>query len=553
VTKKPATPKKYGQIQRASKGLQKHRRLWVSPKTVELLLVTCLFLFSLALNTSRAVRADYSHDEDQFITSARLLLDEGLLPYRDYPYFHAPYLVFIYALLFAVAGDFNLLAARLFSAFCATASVMLVFWIVLTFFRNHSKKHRFLVAFAIAFLYLPNPLLAATAGIAWNHNLSVLLMLAGLFLALQGLPRKSIGIGYFASGVLLGIAVGVRISSFTIFPAYILALMGLPGKFSWRRFIRLGLLFAAGFCLAMLPLAWFLITSPQQFIFGNFTYAQLNATYRLDIPVAYDGNIPIYGSRSLGDKLAFLWNDVILQPVSLLLGICLIFFGWSILGTHLSPKEAHLSRNILVLSALPLVAVGSFLPTPTWYQYFYAPVPFALPAVALGLSYFTQRPGQLRKWITVLLVQLVLLSNIFVLQDFRRISFLRYVDLWKPLVIHQVGVDIRDLLGAGSRVFTIAPIYPLEAGLQVYAPMATGVFAFRTGSLLDAGERQIQHIISKENLDAYLDADPPDGILVGFDQLLEQPITQYAISRGYSSLALDTRLTLWSRPGLSSK
>jgi hypothetical protein len=116
-----------------------------------------------------------------------------------------------------------------------------------------------------------------------------------------------------------------------------------------------------------------------------------------------------------------------------------------------------------------------------------------------------------------------------------------------------VGVDIRDLLGAGSRVFTIAPIYPLEAGLQVYAPMATGVFAFRTGSLLDAGERQIQHIISKENLDAYLDADPPDGILVGFDQLLEQPITQYAISRGYSSLALDTRLTLWSRPGLSSK
>jgi hypothetical protein len=29
------------------------------------------------LNVSRAVRADYNHDEDQFIASARLLLDEG--------------------------------------------------------------------------------------------------------------------------------------------------------------------------------------------------------------------------------------------------------------------------------------------------------------------------------------------------------------------------------------------------------------------------------------------------------------------------------------------
>jgi 4-amino-4-deoxy-L-arabinose transferase-like glycosyltransferase len=551
VATKQAKPRIIGQTRRASKENLKHRRLWISPKTVELLLVVCLFLFSLALNTSRAVRADYSHDEDQFITSARLLLDEGLLPYHDYPYFHTPYLVFIYALLFAVTGDFNLLAARLFSALCATASVMLVFWIVLYFFRNHSKKLGYLMAFAIVFLYLPNPLLAATAGIAWNHNLSVLLTLAGLFLAVQGLSKKSLGGWYFASGVLLGIAVGVRISSVTILPAYIIALLGLPGKFSWRRFMRLGLLFGAGFCLPLLPLAYFFITSPQQFIFGNFTYARLNATYRLDIPVAYDGKNPIYGSRSLVDKLGFLWNDVILQPGGLLLSICLVFFGWSIIGTHLSRKGTHFSRNILILTSLPLVAVGSFLPTPTWYQYFYTPLPFALLAVALGLTYLTQRPGQLRKWFTVLLVQLALLSNILVLQDFRRMSFLRYVDLWKPLVIHQMGVDIREQLSSSSKVFTVAPLYPLEAGLQVYPPMATGVFAFRTGSLLNAAQRQVQHIISAENLDAYLDSDPPDGILVGFDQVLEEPILQYAISRGYSSRSLDTNLTLWVKPGFS--
>jgi hypothetical protein len=552
MTNKLDTSERTDLVQKASPGTGRPRSQWNALKTIQVILVICLFMFSLALNVSRAVRADYAHDEDQFITSARLLLDEGLLPYRDYPYFHTPYMVFVYALLFSLTGNYNLLAARLFSAICATASVMLVFWMALYFLRKHSKIFRYLVAIGIVFLYLPNPLFAATAGIAWNHNLSVLFMLGSMCLVILGEEKKSLGVWFFAGGLLLGIAVGVRLSSITILPAYILALFWLPGKFSWRRFIRLGLLFGAGFGLALLPLIWFLISSPQQFIFGNFSYAQLNSAYRMDIPVAYDGTIPIYGSRSLADKLGFLWNDVIMQPVSLLLGVCLVFFGWSVLVTHLFRKDVQTFRNILVLTAIPLVAVGSFLPTPTWYQYFYAPVPFALLAITVGFAYLTQGHGQLRNWFALLLIQLVLLSNVLVLQDFRRMSFLRYVDLWKPLVIHQVGIDIRQRIGPGSQVFTISPLYPLEGGLQVYAPMATGVFAFRTGSFLNVEQRQQQHMVSKEDLEAYLDEYPPDGILLGFDQVLEEPIIQFAVGRGYKPQSVDKGLTLWVSPSTGS-
>ncbi len=134
------------------------RGRWDGQRMVQVLLVIFLFLFALALNLSRAVRAEYNHDEDQFIASARLLLDEGLLPYRDYPYFHTPYLVFVYALLFTFTGNYSLLTARIFSAVCATASVMLVFWMVLYFFRNHSLKYRYLAAISILCFYLFNPL-----------------------------------------------------------------------------------------------------------------------------------------------------------------------------------------------------------------------------------------------------------------------------------------------------------------------------------------------------------------------------------------------------------
>lgn len=504
-------------------------------RIAQTLFISCLFLFTLALNVSRAVRADYNHDEDQFIASARLLQDEGLLPYRDYPYFHTPYLIFVYTQLFTLTGSYNLLVARLFSAVCASVTVMLVFGIVLHFFRNHSWVSRWLIAVGIVFLYLPNPLFAATASFSWNHNLSVFLMLGSLWLVVIGSQKKSPGAWLFAGGAFLGIAVGTRVSSITILPAFLLALIWLPGKFSRRRFSCLVLLFGAGFCLALLPLVWFLITARQQFIFGNLGYAQLNSVYRLDVPVAYDGLVPVYGASSLAEKIGFLWNDVIGQPANLLLFACLVFFGWSVLAMHLRRKDEQAFRNVLVFAATLLVAVGSFLPTPSWYQYFYAPVPFALLSIALGLAYLTQGSYETRKWLNLLLIQLVLLTNIFMFHDYRRMSFLRYVDLWKPLVIHRVGMDIRELVGPVGRVFTIAPIYPLEGGLRVYAPMATGVLAFRTGPLLSVEKQKQYGIVSTQNFEAYLDENLPDGILVGSDPTLEEGIIEYAFSRGYKS------------------
>src|SRR5690349_6190270 len=55
-------------------------------------------LLLILLGLSLCKRLD--HDEHQFIASATLLARRGLLPYRDYPYFHMPHMVFIYAALF---------------------------------------------------------------------------------------------------------------------------------------------------------------------------------------------------------------------------------------------------------------------------------------------------------------------------------------------------------------------------------------------------------------------------------------------------------------------
>ncbi|MHC4359168.1 MAG: hypothetical protein ACYSTQ_10270, partial [Planctomycetota bacterium] len=53
-----------------------------------------VLLFSLSMQKGLA------HDEDQFIASGALLAKELILPYKDYPYFHMPNLVFVYGMLF---------------------------------------------------------------------------------------------------------------------------------------------------------------------------------------------------------------------------------------------------------------------------------------------------------------------------------------------------------------------------------------------------------------------------------------------------------------------
>ena len=57
------------------------------------LLLVALFLLSVVRNQN------LNHDEHQFVVSGILRASEGLLPYRDYPYFHMPNLVLVYGII----------------------------------------------------------------------------------------------------------------------------------------------------------------------------------------------------------------------------------------------------------------------------------------------------------------------------------------------------------------------------------------------------------------------------------------------------------------------
>ncbi|MCB0314342.1 MAG: hypothetical protein KDH84_13955, partial [Calditrichaeota bacterium] len=128
--------------------------------------VFLLILFLLLLNLGMEKPLD--HDEHQFVASAALYARDGLLPYRDYPYFHQPYLVFIYGTIFQFS-DRLLFSARLFSILCAFATLTLVFGLFYRRFGREAFPKRFLLAAGGVIMLIGSPLFAHTAGLAWNH------------------------------------------------------------------------------------------------------------------------------------------------------------------------------------------------------------------------------------------------------------------------------------------------------------------------------------------------------------------------------------------------
>jgi 4-amino-4-deoxy-L-arabinose transferase-like glycosyltransferase len=507
-------------------------------------LAAALFGLVFALSFSRAMRAGGNHDEHQFIASAQLLVEHGLLPYRDYAYFHLPNLIFVYGLLFKFT-TYKLLAARLLSAVCVTAMAGLVFYFSMDLFRQASKTMALAAGFGAVFLLLANPLLAYAGTFAWNHSLAMFLALLAAILLWQGARRSRPGWWVLGSGLCLGLAVATRLSFLSALLPFVVGLYFYPGDRPVKRWVGLVVYLSVGFGLAMLPTLLLFAIAPAQFIFGNFTYPNLNTIYRAEIGFFGPPN-----PMTSFEKLAYFGEQILPQPGNLLLFVALLFWGYTSGLVELWRRKRDRFAFIFILLLAPFVGWGALLPTPAWDQYYAAAVPFAVLAIVLGLAALVRRYPAQSGWFLAIFLQMVILANVYQLGDYRRMTFLLHPEAWRPLIFHELGVQVSEL-SQGGKVLTLSPLYPLEGGAPIYAEFATGPFAWRTASWLTPPERSTFKMISEEDLEGLLETQAPSAILVGFEPLLEEPLIEYALAHGYSWVELTPESGLWLSPELT--
>jgi hypothetical protein len=473
-----------------------------------------------------------SHDEHMYVAGGELVARGLGLPYRNFPYLQMPNLVFIYAALFGVS-DYLLLSARLFSTLVSLGSLALVFLLVSDLLGGSSYFARFILAAGSVMLIVNNPIFNYTSGQAWNHDLPMLFCLGAFVLLRRGTLEGGGEKGMIVGGLLAGLAVGTRLLFLLVLPVCIFAIAMPPLRLPGRGQLRLVMLFGAGIVLGLLPSLLMFALAPGQFVYGNFVYHQANGEFweRIGYTRAMD----------LAGKLGYLW-EVVLQPGNLVLALGLLTLGITVVLMKAHRVFAAWREFYLALMVAVALLVGVFVPDPSWYQYYFAPLPF----LVLCIGYCAAALYRARVWSLALFALIVLLSFVY-RPPFYPVENLLSPDRWEPVRVHHVGEEIGKYVGS-ERVLTFAPIYPLEGGAGIYADLAAGPFTWRSITLLSEGERAASGLMSPGELTGLLNREPPKAILVGFEPDLEMPWIEYAKGRGYREVALGDGAILWLAP-----
>ncbi len=477
--------------------------------------VSLFFIAVTLLLLAQSLTKPLDHDEHQFVASGWLMARQGLLPYRDFPYFHLPYLSLLYALVYRFT-DQLLLGARLISVTAALLGMLSVFSVLQ---RGAPNAQAIFIATAALLIWLLNPLTQYASGLAWNHDAALLFCLLAFALFARHAPTTR---DYFLSGICLAIAIGMRAT-------FVLATLPLvmSACFTSARKTALGG-WVAGLALGLLPILVFFLLAPAQFIFGNLTYAALNTEWRL--MHEYER------AMTLTDKFAYLLTDVIGWSSTLL--VILAFVVALVIGIR-----QRLSRPFWLAATLSLAMfVAALVPTPTFEQYYYSALPFVIVSIALACRAQPSRVG------VALMLVLLIMSLPQGFSVMRNVPLVFMPDQWTSSKTHQVGAWLRERAGSGT-IVTLAPIYPLEAGLPIDAQLATGPFAYRVGTLMSADERAQQGLFTIEDIGKHLDARAPHDMLLGYEpEELEEPLVDYARAHQFKYVRLPNGKNLWLAP-----
>lgn len=489
-----------------------------------------MLLLVFGLNMRRGL----NHDEHQFIASAALMARNGLLPYRDFPYFHVPLLSLIYALLFG-ATDYLLLAARCFSVACSWGTLALLLILAATRLRNLQPGARLLAGSMTALLLMTTPSFLHASGRAWNHDFPILLLLLAATIQCYWLVRRAGAWWLLLTGLLLGLAAATRLSFVFAGIPFFLSIFFVH---SWRtrQAWTPAALFAAGALLGSLPAIYLFVVAPGPFIFGNLTYAQLNTAY-------YQANGSPEAAMSLGQKIYKTLEYTVTQPGNLLLTLLAIF---ALIRMRVGLRLRIAPDVLFLLFVLPFLLVGAYAPTPIQPQYIYLFFPFLALIFLTALAY-DRRPRYATWSVTAAALFAALLA---VPKYVEGLEIVFNPAEWHPLKVHARGESLAQLAG-GHPVLTMAPIFPLEGKAPIYPEFVTGPMGFRVAPLLNPEARAAAGLVGVEELEADLAGQPPRGVFTGVhdnDAASEEPLLQYAQAHGYVPIALPEQGILWVSP-----
>jgi len=506
-----------------------------SRRGVFLLITGIVFVLLFSRNMSR----HFDLDEHQFVAPPILLREDGRVPYADYPYFHMPTLVGVYAGTITWS-PYKLLAARMFYTLCGMGTIAMLFAMSWRMLGSLPSATRWRISGSLTLIYFCSRLFTYSTGWAWNHDSSVVCALAATMLLQRGLRYGRPGHA-LPAGFLIGSAIGIRLSFALAVVPFAAGVLFIASPMTWRQRVAGVALGALGVVLSLVPAIVLLLQNPDQFVFGNLGYVALNTLF-------YAASEPA-SVRSFEGCLR-IFRTFASDPGNAALAVSFVYAaGWRMWKAR-AWRGPDAGDVLLPLSLLPFLMVGVMGPNPVQYQYPYMLLPFMTLVVVATVAAESSDPAMIRYWMRALAAWAVITAATGLPRWYWPVVRLPAPERWVPVEVHRVGEWIRDNTSPGDRVLTIDPVVPMEAGVKVYPEFAVGRFVHHVGPYMTPDERHRYRMTWAEELDRVLAERPPDAIFVDQRVLFLVPAFQeYAESHGFRRLDCPFgEYILWTRP-----
>ena len=490
-----------------------------------------LILMFLAL-CGRSLDYPLKRDENLFITSSVLGGFSNL--YAELGYNHLPYLPWLLGTVYRLTGtDHYLLVGRL---------VMLIGWaaLVLALFLIARRQHAGFAAFcACAVLLLGNTLLLGQPGMLVSNNLLPLpAVMFSLYALLKGIDaERPSTLSCLISGFLVSIAVGLKANYIFVAPVIALATVLAPaGRPLATRIWQQSLPLIAGGVLGGLPILVLMVSAPEPFFAHTLRYFT-------QLQVAYWSHAPEPAVMSPAHKALLaeeIWGAgtsmLALAGVAMLLALLTVRGGWRETGRVLR------AWPMLLIGAL--IACGiivSFVPKPSFPQYFVPPVSFVVVSLLLLRGAISRSDARVADGLLISLAVLGAINSAPRLVP-GLLDLVRPLQ-WQSMQIHSEMHALAQSAGieAGETAVTMTPALALEAGFAVAPEFSAGQFVYRVADYIPARDRPWYTTTSPRHLEKFLKQRRPAAIIVSGEEELERPLETFARSNGYREFSIASR------------
>ena len=513
----------------------------MSPKLINIIVVLLLAVLSLAV-VANTMFKPVGRDEQMYCTGA-VMLGQGKMIYRDFSYAaQMPYHPLFCAALYKVFNTTHyLLVGRILSCVCDILVMLGIVGIYRHVFRSYSISGMLLGMGAVV-LYLFNPLVDYANGFAWNHDVVIFCVVLSFWLFVStDFQQKSKYWRIAAVGALLTLAACMRVTTILAELLFLVLLLSVPAGSVKERFKTALPFLLAGAVVLIWPV-WVIAQAPRAFYLNLVKIPMLYGQWLHEIGM-------VHNKFDLTLTCLALPGYFVLVAIAIYLGLSVFFLRKSLKITG--------RINLFLAALLPAIFfIIALIPPTMWRQYLAVPVPFLVIGFAFPLSYLRRLSGKAGiSGQFKIAAALVAVSSLVAVLSYPFVLYRTPVALvpesWVPIEIHKVSEEIAGKLETrdSKLVLTLAPLYALEGGCDIYTELSAGAIIYRIADSMPAEDRRITHTAGPQTLLKSLEINPPSAVILGVEMgRLEETIYKSVVTPDWEIKDYENGPAVYFRP-----